>query len=251
MALQKMTHPEFTEKLVELFDRQMDEPPSPWAVSEKLLEKITPSGEMKPFYGATTVIMLSRKDNEACLAVRDRLFGEHGDLLVALDPDTYHLTIHALSNVYNVANDNELIKRSIQDTEPKVEAEFRRIAERYQGRTIRMRALGVSTGGKDIIGLKFVPCSEEDSLLLTDLFERMEAVYPLGERYVPHVSLGYHQIREHSPEEVRGLYDTLRRINRELELTIELEVAELVYQHHYHMNDFRDVFAVKEFIRNG
>mgnify|MGYP001259443703 CR=1 FL=1 len=237
----------YTEQLIARFDRDRKEMPVQWTISEKLLEKITEDGKMKPFYGATTVMKLSEQDKAACKAVRDRLFAEHGNRLVGLEPDSYHLTVHALSNVYNVANDNELILRSIRNTEPKVEAEFRTIAHLYSRSTIRMRALGVSTGGKDIVGIKFVPVSESDYTILIDLFERMEKVYPLGEFYVPHVSLAYHQIRHHGPQEVAALYDALTRINLDLELTIELEVASLVYQHHFHMNDFRDVFGIREF----
>ena len=108
-----------------------------------------------------------------------------------------------------------------------------------------MRALGVSTSGKDIVGIKFVPASEEDYDILIELFNRLEGIYPLGEFFVPHVSLGYFQLRPYGPEEVADLYETLHQLNREMNLTIELDVAELVYQHHYHMNDFRDVFGIK------
>ncbi|OXS53813.1 hypothetical protein B1A99_28345 [Cohnella sp. CIP 111063] len=242
-----MDYRTYSDRLISLFERQMNDLPLPWTVSDRLLRKVTADGEMMPFYGATTVIMLSDKDRNSCLDVRDHLFGKHGDRFVALAPHTYHLTIHALSNAYNVDGDDGMIRHSIERTEPQVKTEFQRIAAQFGDRSIRMRALGVSTGGKDIIGLKFVPEAKEDCELLIDLFDRLEAVYPLGESFVPHVSLGYHRVGPHSPEEVIALYDTLRRINRELEMTIELDVCELVYQHHYHMNDFRDVFAVKDF----
>ena len=167
----------------------MNDLPLPWTVSDRLLRKVTADGEMMPFYGATTVIMLSDKDRNSCLDVRDHLFGKHGDRFVALAPHTYHLTIHALSNAYNVDGDDGMIRHSIERTEPQVKTEFQRIAAQFGDRSIRMRALGVSTGGKDIIGLKFVPEAKEDCELLIDLFDRLEAVYPLGESFVPHVSL--------------------------------------------------------------
>ena len=242
-----MTYQEYMSQWQARFDRDMNAMPDPWIVSHKLQEKITPEGALKPFYGATTVYRMSERDIAACKVVRDRLFERHGGRIVGLAPDTYHLTVHALSNGYNVANDNESIRRSIAETEPKVAKAFRDIARLQVDRTIAMRALGVSTGGKDIIGIKFVPAAEADFELLIELFDRMETVYSLKEFYVPHVSLGYHQIRQHTPEEVSDLYDTLRQINKDIDLTIELAVADMVYQHHYDMGDFRDVFDVRGF----
>lgn len=242
-----MTYQEDMNRWQSRFDRDMNEMAVPWVISHKLVEKITSEGTMKPFYGATTVYRMSERDRTACKAARDRLFERHSKQIAGLAPDTYHLTVHALSNVYNVANDNALIRRSMEETEPRVIAAFREIARLYANRTIAMRALGISTAGKDIIGIKFVPASRNDYTLLIDLFDRMEAVYPLKELYVPHVSLGYHQIRHHTPEEVADLYETLRDINRDIDLTIELAVADMVYQHHYDMGDFRDVFDVRKF----
>lgn len=242
-----MTYLEYTEHLTTKFNHDINKMPLPWVISDKLSEKITLSGEMKPFYGATIVIMLSEQDKAACIDIRNRLFEKHSHMFVGLDTDTYHLTIHALSNVYNVANDNERIRQSIQEKESMVEATFRSFAKKYGQDKIRMKLLGVSTSGKDIIGLKYVPYEESDYEILIDLFNVMEQVYPLGESFVPHVSLGYFQIRDYRDEEITALYNTLHQLNNDMDLTIELEVAELVYQHHYHMNDFRDIFRVKDF----
>ena len=43
------------------------------------------------------------------------------------------------------------------------------------------------------------------------------------------------------------LYETLHQLNNEMDMVIELDIAELVYQHYYHMNDFRDIFKVGDF----
>ncbi|RED55960.1 hypothetical protein [Cohnella lupini] len=242
-----MTFEEYSEHLTTLFTTNMNKVPIPWVISNKLSEKITLSGEMKPFYGATTVIKLSEQDKSACIAIRNRLFAKHGNCFAKLETDTYHLTIHALSNVYNVAKDDELIRQRIRDIEPMVEAAFRLFAKQYGRDKIRMKALGVGTSGKDIIGLKYVPCEESDYAILIDLFNILEKVYPLGEFFVPHVSFGYFQIRDYRDGEITALYETLNQLNSEMDLTIELDVSELVYQHHYHMNDFRDIFRVKDY----
>ena len=199
-----MTFTEYTNQLTLKFTRDMKEMPLPWKISGKLGEKITLTGEMKPFYGATTVIKLSERDKMACIDICNRLFEQHGELFVPLEHDTYHLTIHALSNAYNVAKDDELIRQSIEEKEPVVMSTFRSFADVYGHEKIRMKALGLSTNGKDVVGFKYVPCEESDYERLIHLFNAMENVYPLGEFFVPHVSLGYFQIREYGDEEINS-----------------------------------------------
>lgn len=236
----------YTRSLLEKFERNTTEVPEQWVMSDRLSEKITEDGQLQPFFGATSVIMLSQRDTAACRDVQDRLWAKHGDMFVKLNPETFHLTIHAFSNVYSVSSDVEEIRREIAGLEGGIREEFARIAADYAGRTIKMKALGTSVGGRDVISLKFVPCASDDFALLSDLFNRMERLYPLGQPYMPHVSLGYFKIRPYERAEIAALFETLRELN-EAPFEIELEVNRFVYQIHYHMNDFRDVFDIASF----
>jgi hypothetical protein len=75
-------------------------------------------------------------------------------------------------------------------------------------------------------------------------FNRFEGLYPLNKPYIPHVSLGYFKLKKNDNNEIKDLYETLHILNKAAEFEIELEVNHLAYQHHYHMNDFRDIFRV-------
>ncbi len=227
------------------FRRQLDSRPSEWTIADGLSAKITPDDRMNAFYGATTVIRLAETDREAVRRLQADLMEAAPDMLVPVDPATFHLTIHALSNVYSAGPEPDDVRRSIAAHEPLVEAEFRRIRADYGGRVVRMTALGVSTSGKDVVSVKYIPESRDDFDVLTDLFDRIEAIYPLRRPYAPHVTLGYFRLRRYDAAEIERLYDAMARLSRERALgAIELPVDGLAYQLHRHMNDFRDVFTV-------
>lgn len=237
-------HADFPERLTLSFLQNMTNMPKEWTISDRLSEKITPDGKLRPFYGSTSVIALSEQDGALCRKVQDDLFTRHADMFVKLHPETFHLTIHAFSNPYSVSPDIDEIKKNMAAFEPLIQEEFRAIGRLYKDKKIRMRALGTSTGGGDVISLKFIPATEADSYMISDLFDRLEKLYPLHKPYIPHVSLGYFKLKQYKPSEIAGLYDTLRLLNAGAGFEIELEVNHLAYQHHYHMNDFRDVFRV-------
>jgi len=243
-----MDYERFVQRLSLQFEQERKRLPIPWSISEGLADKVTADGRMNDFFGATTVIRLNETDLERCAELQGRLFEAHPGALVPIEPDTFHLTIHALSNGYNVSKETERIRESIERHEPLVEKTFREVCGLYAGRTIAMRSFGIGTSGKDVVSIKFYPVSANDCTLLNDLFERLERVYPLGKPFVPHVSLGYFRLREYGAGETASLYATLERLNAEGPFDIRLSVDDFVYQHHYSMNDFRDVFGVRDFL---
>ncbi|WP_148929327.1 hypothetical protein [Paenibacillus methanolicus] len=201
---------------------------------------------MNEFYGATSVIPLSDSDRHKCRIAQERLLGALEHHIVPLVPETFHLTIHAFSNDNNTSGGIEIIQANLAQLEEAIAAEFRNIAARYGGQRIRMRSLGASTGGKDVVSIKYVPASERDYQLLTDLYNRMEKIFPERKPYVPHVSLGYFKPMKLEQDEIALLYETLESMRKGLDLDIVLDVDRFVYQHHVHMNDFRAVFSVQQ-----
>lgn len=243
-----MSYQEYVNQLVTMVENEMNQPSKEWVISERLSEKITQDGKMKPFYGATSVIKLSNEDIAKCREIQQRIMEPHGDMFVRLYPETFHVTIHAFSNAYTVSPDVREINEDIQKIQCDIEREFILISQAHRDKMINMRSIGVSTGGRDVVSLKFVPDSMEDYRVIMNLFDRFEDIYPLGKPYVPHVSLGYFKLKRFAPNEVQGLYHTLHQINQHLKLSIKLDIKQLVYQHHFHMNHFKDIFRVAQFL---
>ncbi|MBB3113353.1 hypothetical protein FHS18_005465 [Paenibacillus phyllosphaerae] len=226
--------------------RDMSQRPEEWVISNSLPKKITKDGQMNHFRGSTSVIRLSLPDREACQAAQTRLLRELGSRLVPLLPETFHLTIHCFSNENNTPGGVQAVLADVDKREGEIAAAFRLIAEQYGGQSIRMRSLGASTNGKDVASVKYAPASERDYTILMDLYNRMNKLFPENGDYVPHVSLAYFKLEKLSKEEIDNLYATLEQIHEELPLDIELDIDRFVYQHHEHMNDFRDIFSIRE-----
>lgn len=244
MMLLTSTFREYVEELTGNFERDMANRPEEWIISDRLSEKVTPDGKMNPFFGATSVIKLSEEDRGKCWRIQQELWEHHGNMLVELLPETYHLTIHAFSNVYNVSQNIDEIRAEMESLEGRIGEEMLRVGEIYGDTVIRMRALGTRTGGKDAVSINFVPAEERDFQVLADLYNRFETIYPLGNPFIPHVSLSYFKVKKFGREEFHRLYDTLDRLNAGTKFDILLDVRNFVYQHHYHMNDFRDMLGI-------
>lgn len=236
----------FVQSLESQYRRDLSEQPAEWTVSPALHHKITEDGRMHAFYGATTVLKLNEEDKIKCRAVGERLFEGLPLPMVSILPETYHLTVHALSNPYNVpGGTTELVLADIARREETVAVLFRTVREEYGGEKIRMRALGPSTNGKDVVSLKFVPSQDRDAELLCDLFLRLESLLPLQKPYVPHVSLAYFLPRPYDAKQIAALYNRLRELDSDaFRFELTLDVMEMAYQRHSHMNDFRDIFTV-------
>ncbi len=241
-------HMHFISQLERQWKEQMSNKPQQWKVSEGLAAKIKEDGTMNDFYGYTTVIPLSDSDRLRCEQAQQMLLERLPDRLVALLPETFHLTIHALSNERNTTGGEDTVRQRMSCDEAGIEQTFREIAERYAGRNIAMRALGVSTNTRDVVSIKYVPEAAEDYALLIDLYERIRELSPERSTYIPHVSLCYFRLDGLQPPEIDLLYQTMEEINRSIKLDIVLEVDRFVYQMHRHMNDFPAIFAVKDFV---
>ncbi|MFS0725462.1 hypothetical protein [Paenibacillus sp. 1P07SE] len=213
-----------------------------WLISEGLHKKINPDGTMNDFYGATTVIKLSERDKARCRAMQQEVLALVPGMLVPVGPDTFHFTIHALSNPYNVpGGTNSAIQRDIIAREEAVIAELREIRALHGDKRLRLRMLGASTAGNDVVSLKLAPADTPDESLLVELFRRIERVCPLGKRYTPHITLAYFKPQAYPQAHVDRLYEGLRALSRTVHEDLILDVRDLVYQHHYSMDDFRDV----------
>ncbi|WP_248928046.1 hypothetical protein [Paenibacillus hamazuiensis] len=237
----------FAQLLESHYRRELSEQPAEWTVSPALHRKITEDGRMQPFCGATTVLKLNEEDKLKCRALRDRLLEDLDLPLVVILPETYHVTVHALSNPYNVeGGSTEAVLADIARREEAVAALFRSVRKEYGGEKIRLRTLGPSTSGKDVVSLKFAPSGERDSAILGDLFQRLESLLPLHKIYVPHVSLAYFVPRPYDAKQIAALYSRLRELDSDsFRFELALDVMELAYQRHTDMHDFRDVFTVR------
>ncbi|MEW4371654.1 2'-5' RNA ligase family protein [Paenibacillus kandeliae] len=244
----QMDYTQFVKEKEREWQEQMNSKPAQWTVSDGLSSKIKEDGTMNDFYGYTTVIPLREADQMRCQQAQQLLLDRLPHRLVQLLPETFHLTIHALSNERNTAGGVGKVQEQMSQHESQVKQVFREVAERYAGRHINMRALGVSTNTRDVVSIKYVPEDSDDYALLMELHERIRELSPERGTYMPHVSLCYFRLDGLQPSDIDVLYQTMDEINRSIKLDIVLDVNRFVYQMHRHMNDFPALCTVQEFV---
>lgn len=240
-----MTFDEYKERLWQSFRESLAYRADEWRVPDSLEEKVTADGSMDPFFGATALIRLAETDRARCDRLQARLLAQNPDMLVPLRPATFHMTVHPFCNGYDAGERRDEVRREMEQSEDAIEAEFRQIAETSVRRELRMKALGISPLGKEVVAVRLAPQRREDYELLMDLSGRLNRIYPVDQWLLPHVSLGYFKLRSYSGEALATLYETVEALSREAaawEMT--LPIGGLTYCHHYDMNDFEERFSV-------
>ena len=205
----------FLNRIETTFGKNIDSIPAKWIISDGLRDKVMDDGHFSPFYGYTSVYRLSEEAHEFC-------------------------------NEYTVSHSPAEIDEEERRIEDKIRNLFSLLHREYGGRIIRLRALGPSTNGNDVVSIKFIPLTASDSSILQHIFSESEKIWPVGRYYTPHVSLGYFRTEQFSRESVTALYDDIRKEAEKTDFTISFSVDDLVYQRHYDMQDFRKIFSVSE-----
>ena len=236
----------FLNRIETTFGKNIDSIPAKWIISDGLRDKVMDDGHFSPFYGYTSVYRLSEEDAAKCSAIQRALFSSHISMFVPLPISTFHLTAHEFCNEYTVSHSPAEIDEEERRIEDKIRNLFSLLHREYGGRIIRLKALGPSTNGNDVVSIKFVPLTASDSSILQHIFSESEKIWPVGRYYTPHVSLGYFRTEQFSRESVTALYDDIRKEAEKTDFTISFSVDDLVYQRHYDMQDFRKIFSVSE-----
>lgn len=217
--------------------------PKEWCISEKLVRKVSPEGLLKPFYGYTSVFKLDDNDIAKCQSLHDMFMDRIGGLVVDLPAETYHITLHTFWNQNNSGSIDNVENRMAVSL-PLIKDAFKTIRKDYAGKKIHMTALGVSSDGSDVISIKFLPSAEKDYELLMSLFLEMEKICPLGQIYLPHVSLGYFQARMYSDEEIACIFSSISKFSKGYGFEIAMDVDHLVAESHERMDCYQEMKGI-------
>lgn len=227
------------ENIINKFNNDSANRPEEWVISPKLIKKVTIDGDFQPFYGYTSVFPLPLYAIEKLKSISSSFLEEVNGLLIPLPFDTYHITLHTFFNQNNVKNLDE-VDIKMDETKDIREEAFKTILYKYKGHKITLNCLGISSDGSDVVSFKFVP-TEESSALLFELFKIMEGVCPLGQKYLPHISIGYFSQRNYSREEIDRVFDAIEKYSSLCNFTFELDIDSLKFEKHYKMDRYYEI----------
>lgn len=234
------------QEIIEKFQRQQTNVPETWTISAPLRDKVSEDATYLPFYGYTSVFHLAKDDQKKCSEILDKVIAVSGDMLIPLPTTSFHITAHEFANEYTVSKNYSEIDQANGKVLENIAELFHSLEEKYGDRKISLRALGPTTSGSDVVSIKFCPETEEDEAILSEIFERSEAVWPVGRKYMPHVSLGYFKLENFPKKAIDELYKNLKSISNSLDMKVTFSVGDLVYQRHLSMEDFRDLYSVSD-----
>lgn len=228
------------------FEHQQKAVPAVWSISTPLKDKVSEDDSYLPFYGYTSVFQLTKEDQKKCGEILERVMAVSGDMLIPLPYTSFHITAHEFANEYTVSKDYSEIDEANGKVLENIGELFHSLEEKYGDKKVSLRVLGPSTSGSDVVSIKFLPDMEEDEAILSEIFERSEAIWPVRRTYMPHVSLGYFKMKNFEKNAIDDLYQNLKNISNSLDMKVSFSIGDLVYQRHFSMEDFRDLYSVAD-----
>ena len=197
--------------------------------------KVDKNNSYQPFYGDTVVFNLddTTKGKIASLAERIRVVAPEC-FCEALVSDTFHMTLHDLSNspaLENVAV--EVFENELKAIEK---------AEKIAVQKIKMKSKYIfnMVGTSLVLGL--YPADEEEYNRLMELYYLFDDVKKLNYPLTPHITLGYYNINGFDTTSARSLENIVNELNStEMDIELELDTKQLFYQKFVSMNDYINV----------
>ena len=90
-----------------------------------------------------------------------------------------------------------------------------------------------------VLGL--IPETEEDFNKLIMLYDKFESVIVLPYPFTPHITLGYFSYENHKEEDIKKLYELLKKLNKRT-IHFSISTNDLFYQKFTNMNNYESLF---------
>ena len=213
-----------------LNDYYQNSVPEVLETSAGLREKVNSEGSLLPFPGNTVVFLLDGDTKDAIRSIQDFLQEHCGSLLAQrLDPDTFHMTLHDL------ANGPVLHQRGEMAAQAKTILDMIRATP---AAPIPMTATWSFNMVNTSIVLGLEPATKDAWNRLDDLYMQFQQVRNLPYALTPHITLAYFRPGCYGPEQTARLRAALGPID----LTMELQLSELVLQEFADMNHYTTIY---------
>lgn len=201
-----------------------------------IAQKVDERNMFRDFYGDTVVFNLDNVIKEKLETIVKRLYETVPECFCErLISSTFHMTLHDLSNaplLEDVAAEvfyNELL---VLEKREQVKAVKIKMKTKYI-----FNMVGTSL----VLGL--YPVDETEYEKLMNLYVLFDEVKRLNYPLTPHITLAYYNVYGFSAESAGRLEKMVRELN-DIEMEIELDVADLYYQKFRSMNDYINIISL-------
>ncbi len=232
------TYKEFLDRINSFEKSEIDLGDDYFKGSGSIVLKVDEDNRFRPFFGDTVVFNLDDATKKKLEKIVDSINAVVPECFCErLVPNTFHMTLHDLSNspvLEDVAV--ELFNNELK---------AKKIAEKIAEQKIKMKSKYIFNMVNTSLVMGLYPTDEEEYTKLMDLYYLFDDVKELGYPLTPHITLGYYNVDGFSVESARKLETIVKELNaNKMEIEIELDTKELLYQKFVSMNDYINIFSM-------
>ena len=199
-----------------------------------LSRKISDTGSFLTFVGDTVVFLLDDETQKSLEKYQNQLYEECRDMLAdRIDSQTFHITLHDLSNG-NPSEDLWQISRRNHIHTTRILEEFRQM----DMDKIRLKPVAVFNMMNTSIVLGLEAVNDGSCQMIMEMYDRLQQVVELNYPLTLHVTLAYFKPGDYSSESVQKLKRVIGKINSALIPEIEVNIDQLFYQRFDDMNTY-------------
>lgn len=199
-----------------------------------LSRKISDTGSFLTFVGDTVVFLLDHETQRCLEEYQNRLYENCQDMLAdRIDSETFHITLHDLSN----GNPSE----ELWQTSMRNHIHTKKILEEFQQMnvgTIQLKPVAVFNMMNTSIVLGLEPANDQSCRTIMEMYDRLQQVVELNYPLTLHVTLAYFRPGDYDIQLVQKLKAVLGKINGEEIPDIEVSIEQLFYQRFDDMNSY-------------
>ncbi|MDE5590805.1 MAG: hypothetical protein K2J60_16995 [Acetatifactor sp.] len=202
--------------------------------------KVDKNNTFRNFYGDTIVFALDDVVKEKLAEYVELLYQAAPECFCErLVPNTFHVTLHDLSNAPTLQDvAEELFENELRVIEKTGEI------QKCTKTKIRMKSKYIFNMVNTSLVLGLYPADEDEYRGLMELYYIFDNVKELSYPLTPHITLAYYNINGFDLRAAGILEDTVNRLN-DNEFELELNVNHLYYQKFTSMNDYINIFPLK------
>lgn len=233
------TYAQFLDRINSFEKKELSLGEGDFAGNPSIKKKVDENNEFQAFYGDTVVFNIDDATKEKLAACVERLYELVPECFCEkLVSNTFHMTLHDLSNSPIL----EEVAVEIFCNELKVVEACKNIA----AVKIKMRSKHIFNMVNTSLVMGLYPVNENEYAKLMRLYSVFDEVKELSYPLTPHITLAYYNVNGFDAEAARKLETIVRELNED-EMEIELDIKELYYQKFRSMNDYINIFGVKDF----
>lgn len=203
--------------------------------NKSIAHKVDIDNTFKNFYGDTVVFDLDKTTKVVISQIVDSLYEATPQCFCErLVTDTFHMTLHDLSNsavLQNISNEMFRNERKIINAKNQI--------EKIGNNRIKMKSNAIFNMVNTSLVLGLYPVDRDNYIKLMELYSIIDDIKPLNYPLTPHITLAYYNVNGFDLSSASTLISAVEKHNKNLD--IEIDLGDLYYQKFTSMKNYIDV----------